>query len=257
MEFNYYGNGILIKGDTKDNKDELKSLGGRWNRSLGGWIFSKEKEFDLLKLSIPCLTDYKKLSKTDIQNIKVVCNKLDYERFSKLPDLVKCLFYNYSYLVYSNKDSFKDDQVNNAINILMYGKRLNDKIFQSYVKSRFLSKLGVQEEESEEETDDESEEEPKKPVKSVKVKSKSASKSKSSTSKSRTPAKKYDKEGQRYASPENTDATYVFYTSMYEEDENSPLSITWLTEHGVFEGKKREKLLKKYKTLLEKGKLIK
>lgn len=38
---------FLVKGDTKTHKEELKGLGGRWNNSLGGWIFSKSKEVEV------------------------------------------------------------------------------------------------------------------------------------------------------------------------------------------------------------------
>ena len=38
---------ILIKGDTKPIKDEIKALGGKWNRSLRGWIFPKSKEVEV------------------------------------------------------------------------------------------------------------------------------------------------------------------------------------------------------------------
>lgn len=40
-----YKKAILVRGDTLPVKAHLKSLGGRWNRSLGGWVFgSKEPE---------------------------------------------------------------------------------------------------------------------------------------------------------------------------------------------------------------------
>ncbi|CAN7573686.1 hypothetical protein [Neorhizobium sp. LjRoot104] len=38
---------FLVKGDTKDIKDELKDMGGRYNGSLGGWIFPKTREVEL------------------------------------------------------------------------------------------------------------------------------------------------------------------------------------------------------------------
>ena len=38
------------KGDTKPIKDELKGMGGRWNSSLGGWIFSKSHEIEVAEL---------------------------------------------------------------------------------------------------------------------------------------------------------------------------------------------------------------
>lgn len=38
---------FVVKGDTKPLKDDIKSLGGKWNRSLGGWIFPKSKEIEV------------------------------------------------------------------------------------------------------------------------------------------------------------------------------------------------------------------
>lgn len=38
---------FLVKGDTKAIKEELKEMGGRWNASLGGWIFSKARELEV------------------------------------------------------------------------------------------------------------------------------------------------------------------------------------------------------------------
>lgn len=38
---------FLVKGDTKTIKDDLKKLGGRWNNTLGGWVFPKTKEIEI------------------------------------------------------------------------------------------------------------------------------------------------------------------------------------------------------------------
>ncbi|MEZ0288990.1 MAG: hypothetical protein ACAH05_08490 [Methylophilus sp.] len=38
---------FLVKGDTKEVKDGLKELGGKWNSTLGGWIFPKAKELEV------------------------------------------------------------------------------------------------------------------------------------------------------------------------------------------------------------------
>lgn len=38
---------FLVKGDTKNIKEGLKNLGGRWNNTLKGWIFSKAKELEV------------------------------------------------------------------------------------------------------------------------------------------------------------------------------------------------------------------
>ncbi|MER8886714.1 hypothetical protein [Mesorhizobium sp. M0678] len=38
---------FIVKGDTKSIKEELKKMGGRWNGTLGGWIFPKAKEIEI------------------------------------------------------------------------------------------------------------------------------------------------------------------------------------------------------------------
>jgi hypothetical protein len=71
-------------------------------------------------------------------------------------------------------------------------------------------------------------------------------------------SKKYDKEFQRYEGPKDElDPLYVYYTSLYVQNPKSRLAITWLSEHGVYEGSDREKIIKIYKKLVETGKLIK
>ena len=40
--FTPYKKGILASGDTRPHKEKLKSLGGKYNPTLKGWIFSKE-----------------------------------------------------------------------------------------------------------------------------------------------------------------------------------------------------------------------
>lgn len=41
---------FVVKGDTRAIKDQLKELGGRWNRTLGGWVFSKAHEIEVAEL---------------------------------------------------------------------------------------------------------------------------------------------------------------------------------------------------------------
>ncbi|WP_336833573.1 hypothetical protein [Sphingobacterium siyangense] len=38
---------FLVKGDTTSIKTQLKEMGGRWNNSLKGWIFTKNKEIEV------------------------------------------------------------------------------------------------------------------------------------------------------------------------------------------------------------------
>lgn len=44
-----YGKGVLVKGDTREIKDFLKGLGGRWNGKLVGWMYQGSKRDELLK----------------------------------------------------------------------------------------------------------------------------------------------------------------------------------------------------------------
>lgn len=44
---------IVVRGDTKEYKEEFKKLGGKWNRNLkdgAGWVFIKSKEEELRNL---------------------------------------------------------------------------------------------------------------------------------------------------------------------------------------------------------------
>lgn len=52
----YTEKSIVVRGDTKEYKDKLKELGGRWNSSLtdketgekfGGWIFSSKNRKEI------------------------------------------------------------------------------------------------------------------------------------------------------------------------------------------------------------------
>ena len=47
----YSDKAIVVRGDTKDHKEELKTLGGKYNANLrdgAGWIFSKKNEDKVL-----------------------------------------------------------------------------------------------------------------------------------------------------------------------------------------------------------------
>jgi hypothetical protein len=47
---NYSEKAIVVRGDTKEHKESLKQLGGKWNSNLkggSGWIFSKSRENDV------------------------------------------------------------------------------------------------------------------------------------------------------------------------------------------------------------------
>lgn len=47
----YTEKSIVVSGDTKEHKDTLKSIGGKWNKTAGGWLFpSSQKDTVLEKL---------------------------------------------------------------------------------------------------------------------------------------------------------------------------------------------------------------
>eukprot|EP00310_Coccolithus_braarudii_P024943 CAMPEP_0183356748 /NCGR_PEP_ID=MMETSP0164_2-20130417/45162_1 /TAXON_ID=221442 /ORGANISM="Coccolithus pelagicus ssp braarudi, Strain PLY182g" /LENGTH=246 /DNA_ID=CAMNT_0025530229 /DNA_START=44 /DNA_END=784 /DNA_ORIENTATION=+ len=43
-----HGKAVIVKGETKEAKDDLKALSGKWNGSLGGWIFTGSKRGSIL-----------------------------------------------------------------------------------------------------------------------------------------------------------------------------------------------------------------
>lgn len=69
---------------------------------------------------------------------------------------------------------------------------------------------------------------------------------KTTTKKEKT---KYEKAFQKKETPDKASPLYIFYTTLYEEKPDSRLAIKWLTEYGVFNGSKRERLVEKYKGL--------
>lgn len=54
----------------------------------------------------------------------------------------------------------------------------------------------------------------------------------------------FDKKHQKFETPDEDDALYLFYSSLYDEKPKSKLAITWCLEHGLFDGDKRKKLEK-------------
>lgn len=59
----------------------------------------------------------------------------------------------------------------------------------------------------------------------------------------------YEKEGQKRPEVDTLDPLFLFYSSLYNENKDSKMAITWLTEHGCFEDEERNELLKKYNDL--------
>jgi hypothetical protein len=162
------------------------------------------------------------------------------EAFSSLPMFVQCLFLHHSWDILSKKSKHSEDSYQTAFYLfkLFRGKEMKEKeVYSRYTKLKTLEKMYKSALEWNRKTPKISKER--------------------ATPVSRT-SKKYSKEFQRYEQPKDElDPLYVYYTSLYSQNPKSRLAITWLTEHGVFEGSDREKISKNYKKLAEEGNLIK
>ena len=66
-------------------------------------------------------------------------------------------------------------------------------------------------------------------------------------------ARKYFREGQRFVTPVQGDATRGFYESLLEEKPESPMAIRFCVEYGILAGEKHALCLKKYLKLKETG----
>ena len=66
-------------------------------------------------------------------------------------------------------------------------------------------------------------------------------------------ARKYFREGQRFVTPVQGDATRGFYESLLEEKPESPMAIRFCIEYGILAGDKHQSFAKKYNKLKESG----
>lgn len=168
--------------------------------------------------------------------------------FAKLPLAVQCLFLHHSWHILSHKAKYSNDSYLTAFRMfkLFRSKELKSMpIYQKYLKLATVEANYK---------------------KALDWNKKSDSIIRNTTGKTTGKAvtgapkvsKKYKKEYQKFAEPPGVvDSLYIYYTSMYEQIPKSRLSITWLTEHGVYDGDKRTKLIKQYEKLVERGQLIK
>lgn len=236
-----------------------------------------------------CLKQHKKptnIRKT-VDDIHTFCallrdNKVKDGRdaFLKLPLLAQCMFLQHSWEILSKKSKYSDDSYLTAFRLFklfrskdmkgseIYNRYTKLKTVETYYKkaldwNRKSPLANVKSGGSKSSKSTSSNSVSSKSISSKSVSSKSASSKRSKSASSRSSksvgrsAKKYDKEFQRYAEPEEDGALYLFYTSLYEQEPKSRLAITWLTEHGVYEGSERKRLEKHYAKLNEAGKLIK
>ena len=58
--------------------------------------------------------------------------------------------------------------------------------------------------------------------------------------------RKFDKELQRYETPDVNDPESLYYSSLYDENSKSVIATKWLVQRGFFEDAKRRKLIKDY-----------
>lgn len=277
------------KQSTRENKVKSKSKQKELEDVLGDMSEYESKEIKETDVHST------KLEKNIIQNISDFCillrnNKVkeSKEKFEKLPTTVQRLFLHHCWNVLSHKNKYPEDSYKTAFLLFklfrskewkeknIYKKYLRLSSLEAYykkandffktktnikVKPRVKTKASsVKKTASKSASKSVKKSASKSASKSVKKStskstSKSASKS-TSKSASRT-VKKYDKEFQRYQEPKELDPLYLFYTSLYSQKPTSPLAITWLTEHGVFEGSERKSMVKKYEKLKQAGKLIK
>lgn len=49
--------------------------------------------------------------------------------------------------------------------------------------------------------------------------------------------------GQKKMKPEKTDSLFKFYNSLYKQNSNSVMAMTWLLEHGCFTPKKAQAIV--------------
>lgn len=66
-------------------------------------------------------------------------------------------------------------------------------------------------------------------------------------------ARKHFREGQKFVTPIQGDATRGFYESLLEEKPDSPMAIRFCIEYGVLSGDKLKHYLKQYNKLKDSG----
>ena len=92
---NYSDKAIVVRGDTKDCKDDLKNLGGKYNANLRdgpGWIFSKKNEGKVTSFiaSKNVKTEIKHVSGSLLSTIEHALKKMNFkERLVFLANVTK------------------------------------------------------------------------------------------------------------------------------------------------------------------------
>ena len=84
LTFQKHKQSLLVKGKgTKDYRDLFKTLNGKWNKKLGGWIFFKNDANNAIKKLLKVLLDDKIINnKNNIDLIKKRKNIIEYHYYS-------------------------------------------------------------------------------------------------------------------------------------------------------------------------------
>jgi hypothetical protein len=192
-----------------------------------------------------------KMTAKRVQELETFCGSLRANKvagsktlFTKLPLVVQCLFLYYSYEILSKKSKYSDDSYLTAFRMFKLFRSKEMKGSAIYKRYASLKRTeGYY----------------KKALDWNRKSPLAKAKPSGRTTSGRAPrqSKKYDKKFQRYAFPTGEiDPLYLYYTSLYTQVPKSRLAITWLTEHGVFDGSERTALIKQYEKLVAKDQLI-
>ena len=63
----YSEKAIIVRGDTKTYKDDLKKLGGKWNSTLKGWVFPKTQQRNVEEFFITGTSITNIINKTSVE----------------------------------------------------------------------------------------------------------------------------------------------------------------------------------------------
>lgn len=163
--------------------------------------------------------------------------------FSKLPLTVQCLLLHNAWEIMVNKPEHSNDSYITASRLfqLFQDEEKTKVTYNKYTKLQTLEKYY------------------NKALEWNRKKDKSPAEKLSSKSLvTKTIAELPKKEYQKYEAPASKiDPLYIYYTSLYTQNPESRLAITWLVENGVYDDEQREEIVAKYEKLAKKGEIVK
>jgi hypothetical protein len=266
---NYSDKSIAVVGEgTKEYKDKLAELGGRYNKNLNqgpGWIFSikhTEKVQSFLD-EIGNRSSSEEQSDSEPENseaedniltVKKFCRSLSEKSisetrkiFTELDQLSQKLFLHWGFEILSHKSKYSDDTYMLAYRLFRLFRGKDGSDIASYKKYSKMPEVDKLYSIASNWKDKLSKPTPPKAARTKPTPAKAARSKPTSAKAART---KYDKEYQKYPEPESEiDPLYIYYTSLFKEKPESKLAIVWLTEHGIFEGDERDELVDEYKKI--------